>query len=62
MTDRTAPETSDNELVVRAKAGELIAFESLANRHEQRVYSLALRMLRHEQFPRSHKVCNFSPI
>ena len=49
MTDRTAPEMTDDELVVRAKAGELIAFESLANRYEKRVYSLALRMLRHEQ-------------
>jgi RNA polymerase sigma-70 factor (ECF subfamily) len=49
MIDQLAPETSDDELVVRAKAGELLAFESLANRHEKRVYSLALRMLRHEQ-------------
>lgn len=44
-----APEMADDELVDRAKAGELLAFETLANRHEQRVYSLALRMLRHEQ-------------
>jgi len=36
-------------LVVRAKAGELDAFESLTYRYEQRVYSLALRMLRHAQ-------------
>ena len=42
-------EATDDELVLRAKAGELIAFESLANRHEKRVYSLVLRMLRHEQ-------------
>jgi len=35
--------------VLRAKEGDLIAFESLTNRHEQRVYSLAVRMLRHEQ-------------
>ncbi len=49
MTNLMAPETTDDELVVRAKAGELFAFESLANRYEKRVYSLALRMLRHEQ-------------
>jgi len=42
-------EISDSELVARAKAGELAAFEALTNRYEQRVYSLALRMLRHEQ-------------
>ncbi len=49
MTNLMAPETADDELVLRAKAGELFAFETLANRHEKRVYSLALRMLRHEQ-------------
>ncbi len=43
------PETSDNELVRLAKAGDLAAFETLTGRHEQRVYSLALRMLRQEQ-------------
>jgi len=43
------PEVGDPELVARAKAGELDAFETLANRYEQRVYSLALRMLRQEQ-------------
>ena len=49
MTSQITPETPDAELVRRAKAGELDAFETLTNRHEQRVYSLALRMLRHEQ-------------
>jgi RNA polymerase sigma-70 factor (ECF subfamily) len=42
-------EISDSELVARARVGELAAFEALTNRYEQRVYSLALRMLRHEQ-------------
>lgn len=43
------PEPSDVELVKRAKAGDLSAFDALATRHEERVYSLAMRMLRHEQ-------------
>jgi RNA polymerase sigma-70 factor (ECF subfamily) len=49
MTDQIAPETPDAELVRRAKAGELAAFETLALRHERRAYSLAARMLRQEQ-------------
>jgi RNA polymerase sigma-70 factor (ECF subfamily) len=49
MTTPTTPELPDAELVRRAQEGELDAFEALANRYEQRVYSLALRMLRHEQ-------------
>lgn len=40
---------SDAQLVQRAKAGELTAFEQLVNRYERRVFTLALRMLRHEQ-------------
>lgn len=42
---------SDNDtvLVSRAKEGDLAAFETLATRYERRVYSLALRILRHEQ-------------
>lgn len=39
----------DGELVRRALAGDLAAFEALTGRHEQRVYSLAMRMLRQEQ-------------
>jgi len=38
----------DAELVRRAKAGKLPAFEALTARHEQRVYALALRMLHNE--------------
>src|SRR5512132_271331 len=41
--------TPDTELVECAKKGDLDAFEALTNRYEQRVYSLALRMLRQEQ-------------
>jgi RNA polymerase sigma-70 factor (ECF subfamily) len=43
-----SPETTDTELVRRAQAGELEAFEALTSRHEQRVYALAMRMLRQE--------------
>jgi RNA polymerase sigma-70 factor (ECF subfamily) len=42
----TAGETNDTELVRQAKAGDLAAFEALVGRHEQRVFSLAQRMLR----------------
>jgi RNA polymerase sigma-70 factor (ECF subfamily) len=41
-------ECPDSELVQRAKAGDLEAFEALTARYEQRVYSLAMRILRHE--------------
>jgi len=36
---------SDAELVRRAKAGDLAAFEELVNRHERQVYTLVLRIL-----------------
>ncbi len=39
----------DTELVRRAKAGDLEAFEALTTRYEQRVFSLAMRVLRQEQ-------------
>ncbi len=39
----------DTELVVRAKSGDLGAFEQLTSRYERKVYSLALRMLRQQQ-------------
>lgn len=39
----------DSRLVQRAKSGDLAAFEELVSRYERRVYTLALRMLRHEQ-------------
>src|SRR5512146_2405980 len=49
MTHATTSQAGDADLVARAQAGELDAFEALTNRYEQRVYALALRMLRHEQ-------------
>jgi RNA polymerase sigma-70 factor (ECF subfamily) len=48
MASPITPETPDTELVRRAQSGELEAFEALTSRHEQRVYALAMRMLRQE--------------
>lgn len=45
----TLQAVDDAELVRRAKAGELSAFEALTARHEQRVYALARRILHNEQ-------------
>lgn len=42
-------DTPDADLVRRAKAGELTAFETLARRHEGRVYALARRITGNEQ-------------
>ena len=42
-------ELKDEQLVSRAQQGDLQAFETLTTRYEQRVYSLAVRMLRQEQ-------------
>jgi len=49
MLDHFGPEIADAILVERARAGELGAFEALIGRHEQKVYSLARRMVRQEQ-------------
>ncbi len=46
MGTESIASVEDVELVRRAKAGELAAFEVLVGRHEQRVYSLAYRILR----------------
>lgn len=40
---------SDDALVRAAKEGELAAFEELVNRYERRVYTLARRIVAHEQ-------------
>ncbi len=45
----SAEGSEDVDLVRRAQKGDLHAFEQLTERHEQRVYSMALRILRHEQ-------------
>jgi RNA polymerase sigma-70 factor, ECF subfamily len=39
---------SDDELVERARARNLAAFEELAARHEERLYRVAMRLLRNE--------------
>ena len=49
MSNPPMSEFSDPELVHRAQAGDLEAFEVLTTRYERRVFSLALRMLRQEQ-------------
>jgi RNA polymerase sigma-70 factor, ECF subfamily len=40
---------NDFALVERARGGDLDAFEALTALYEQRIYSLAMRILRHEQ-------------
>ncbi len=42
------PEQTDEALVAAAQGGDLAAFEALTSRYEGKVYSLVLRMLRHE--------------
>jgi RNA polymerase sigma-70 factor (ECF subfamily) len=47
MTQTTSVQ-DDRELLARAQAGDMSAFESLVSRHEDKVYGLALRMTRSE--------------
>lgn len=47
MTQTTSVQ-DDRELLARAQAGDMSAFESLVSRHEEKVYGLALRMTRSE--------------
>lgn len=49
LMDNNLGALEDSALVLQAKDGDLDAFETLINRYERRVYSLALRMLRQEQ-------------
>lgn len=49
MTNPISESTPDSELVSFATQGDLSAFEELARRHSPKIYSLAMRMLHHEQ-------------
>jgi RNA polymerase sigma-70 factor (ECF subfamily) len=44
-----AAELSDGELVQRAQAGDLNAFETLVSRYERRIWALAKQLLQHDQ-------------
>ncbi len=46
MTDTSVQD--DRTLLARAQGGDMSAFESLVDRHEEKVYGLALRMMRSE--------------
>ncbi len=48
MATAMQPLTADLELVRRAKAGDLDAFEELVGRHERLVFTLALRIVQNE--------------
>jgi RNA polymerase sigma-70 factor (ECF subfamily) len=48
-SDTTEPGADDRALVRRAKAGDSEAYGNLVARHERRIYSLAWRILQHEQ-------------
>lgn len=45
----TALPMPDSELVRLAKSGNLLAFEELVNRYERRVWTLAKRIVRHDE-------------
>ena len=46
--ETASPELSDADLVRRAKAGDLPAFEALATRHERRIYTAVRRITGNE--------------
>lgn len=48
MEQPAIQDDTDADLVLKAKAGDGGAFETLVERHERRVYSLAFRILSHE--------------
>ena len=48
QTELVSKEPSDAELVRRAKAGDLAAFEALATRHERRIFTVARRITGNE--------------
>ncbi len=48
MSANPTAEIAYPELVRRAKAGDLGAFEALTTRYERRVFTLALRIVRQE--------------
>jgi RNA polymerase sigma-70 factor (ECF subfamily) len=49
VEDESMESLSDSVLVERARDGDMSAWEDLISRHERRVYSLAMRMLRQVQ-------------
>ena len=48
MSDEAVPQQEDPQLLTRAQAGEIAAFEALVDAHRDKVFGLALRMTRSE--------------
>jgi len=55
LADSAPSEQEDENLVVRARAGDRKALEDLIERHQAWIYNIALRMLFHPQDARG---CN----
>lgn len=49
LTDSTAADAQDHDLVARARSGEREALEALVRRHQAWIHNIALRMLYHPQ-------------
>ena len=47
-TDVALQDLGDDELVERARRHDVAAFEALIDRHEEKVYRLAMRFVRNE--------------